>query len=333
IRDHDGRLWFGTTSGVATIDPLDIPMNPDPPPVVLQRFVADNREIPTTGTPVLQPGTRNLEIQYAGLSLVSPGKVRYRYKLDGYDEKWVEAGTRRAAFYTHIDPGTYQFHVIAANDDGVWNETGASFGFRLKPYFRQTGWFYGLVVAALILFGVALNALRERHRRMRYQAFHDPMTGLPNRSFLDRRATEVLAHAQKQGSPFAILFLDLDGFKKVNDSLGHASGDRLLQLVASRFRAALRDDDTLARIGGDEFAMLVESFEQRSGMTEIAARIVEAVREPFMIDGQPQTVGVSIGIALHPDDGTDVKTILRAADHAMYTAKVAGGNAFRFHSE
>jgi diguanylate cyclase (GGDEF)-like protein len=330
IRTRDGRLWFGTTSGVAVIDPARIVQNGIPPPVVVQRFVADDRDFPGAGAPVLPPGTRNIEIDYAGLSLVSPAKVRYRYKLEGYDEQWIDAGTRRAAYYTHLAPGPYRFRVVAANDDGVWNESGASLPFRLKPYFHQTPWFYALVVVALVLTGFAINALRERHRRIRHQAFHDPLTGLPNRMFLDRRATEVLGMAQKQGRSFAILFLDLDGFKTINDTLGHASGDHLLQLVAARFRASLRGGDTLARIGGDEFAVLVETLDGSAAAADIAARLIDAVREPFSVDGHPCPVGVSIGIAIHPADGGDVKTILRAADRAMYVAKVAGGNAFRF---
>ncbi len=332
IRARDGRLWFGTTGGVVIVDPAAVGINRNPPPVVLERFVADDAEVPMGKRAVLAPGTRNLEIHYAGLSLVAPDKIRYRYRLDGYDERWIDAGSRRTAFYTNVAPGTYRFQVIAANEDGVWNETGASLEFRLKPYFRQTGWFYALVVAALILFGVALNALRERQRRIRHQAFHDPLTGLPNRMELDRRATLALGAAQKQRRSIAILFLDLDGFKRVNDTYGHASGDRLLQLVAARFRSCLRDADVLARIGGDEFAVLVDAIEHRATASDIACRVIDAVREPFVVDGHPAAIGVSIGIALHPGDGDDVRTILLAADRAMYRAKVVG-NTFRFHSE
>ena len=333
IRARDGRLWFGTTAGVVIIDPGSVTINRRPPPVVLERFVADDSVVSTAAPPVLPPGTRNIEIHYAGISLLSPDKVRYRYRLEGYDERWIEADSRRAAFYTNVAPGTYRFRVIAANEDGVWNETGASLQFRLKPYFRQTGWFYALVIVSLILFGVALNAFRERQRRIRHQAFHDPLTGLPNRMLLDEKSSLALAEAKKQGRSIAILFLDLDGFKRVNDTLGHASGDRLLQLVAARFRGCLRDGDTLARIGGDEFAVLVEAVEDRSIAAEIARRIVDAVRAPFTVDGHPVDVGVSIGIALNPDDGVDVRTILQAADRAMYRAKITSGNAFAFHSE
>jgi diguanylate cyclase (GGDEF)-like protein len=332
IRARDGRFWFATTGGAVVIDPAGIRTNRLPPPVVLERFVADDREIATGTAAVLPPGTQNIEIHYAGLSLVSPDKVRFRYRLEGYDDDWVDAGARRTAYYTNVDPGTYRFRVIAANDDGVWNETGASVSFRLKPYFRQTPWFYALVVTALIFVGAGLDKLRERHRRIRHQAFHDPLTGLPNRAQLDQRSTLALSQAQKQERSIAILFLDLDGFKRVNDSHGHASGDRLLQLVAARFGACLRPGDMLARIGGDEFAVLLENINDRAVITEIARRIIDAVGQPFVVEGVPARLGVSIGIAVHPDDGAEVKTILQAADRAMYRAKVSGGNAYTFHS-
>lgn len=148
IRARDGRLWFGTTGGIVVVDPADLRTNRIPPPVVLERFVADDREVSMAAPPRLPPGTHNIEFHYAGLSLVSLGRVRYRYRLEGYDGQWIDAGSRRTAYYTNIDPGAYRFRVIAANDDGIWNEAGASIAFRIEPFFTQTGWFYGLVVVA-----------------------------------------------------------------------------------------------------------------------------------------------------------------------------------------
>jgi diguanylate cyclase (GGDEF)-like protein len=334
IRARDGRLWFATTAGLVIVDPASAGTTTiaDAPPVVLERFVADDVEMPIAATPVLAPGTRNIEIHYAGLNLISPDKVRYRYRLEGYDEHWIDVGTRRTAFYTNVEPGTYRFRVIAANEDGVWSGKGASLQFRLKPYFHQTGWFYALAVTGLILLGVALDAFRARQRRMRHQAFHDPLTGLPNRMSLDRRASEALVETKRASRKTALLFLDLDGFKEVNDTLGHAGGDALLQMVALRFRASLPGGDLLARIGGDEFAVLTGPIDDRDTAAAIARRIIDAVGEAFVVDGKHVAVGVSVGVAVHPDDGDDVRTILQAADRAMYGAKSAGGNAFRFHS-
>lgn len=332
VRTSDGRLWFGTTGGAVVIDPATVQANRIAPPVVVERFVADEREYPLDRALVLPAGSHYLEIHYAGLSLVSPERVRYRYRLEGYDEHWIDAGSRRTAYYTNVDPGAYRFQVIAANDDGVWNRVGATIAFELEPFFHQTPWFYALVVAALILLGVLINAIRERHRRVRHQAFHDSLTGLPNRILLDERSTAALADAQKSARSIAIMFLDLDGFKQVNDTFGHAAGDELLKIVATRFRACLRQADTLARIGGDEFAVLVDATDPRSTATEIAHRILDAVQSPLSLRGEPVRLGVSIGIAVHPDDGGDTRSMLQAADRAMYRAKLGGGNAFEFPS-
>jgi diguanylate cyclase (GGDEF)-like protein len=155
-----------------------------------------------------------------------------------------------------------------------------------------------------------------------HQAFHDSLTGLPNRAlFLDRLE---LAHARagRSGSPIAVLFMDLDSFKNVNDSLGHAAGDELLVLVAGRLRRWLRPSDTAARFGGDEFAILLEDLDTSTAAEVVAKRVLESLREPFAIQGQEVLVGASIGIASSAHPGSD--DLLRNADLAMYRAKGMG---------
>lgn len=332
IRAHDGTLWFATTDGVAVIDPIHIRTNRLPPPVILEHFSTDGNVMPTMGPLELPPGRGNLEVEYVALTFVAPSRVRYRYMLEGFDKEWIEAGTRRTAYYTNIAPGTYTFRVIAANDDGVWNTRGASLTFRLAPAFHQTWWFYVLIVVALMVLAGVINVLRKRQLAIRHQVFHDPLTGLANRTLLTARGEVALTQAARLGHSIAILFLDLDGFKSVNDTLGHAVGDRLLQLVASRFRSCIREVDTLARIGGDEFAALVADLADESRAAEVAQRLITAMQRDFSFDGHNLMLGVSIGIAVHPFDGSDVATMLQAADRAMYRAKLSGGNAYQFNS-
>jgi diguanylate cyclase (GGDEF)-like protein len=332
IRTRDGRLWFGTTAGVVMVNPQRLPTNTLPPPVVIEHFVANEKLVAAAGLMNLAPGTLSIEIQYAGLSLVAPERVRYRYRLEGFDDHWIDASTRHKAFYTNIDPGLYRFHVTAANDDGVWNDEGTSIEFRLRPYFYQSPWFILLVVVAVLLLGAALKALRERQQRIRHQVYHDPLTGLPNRILLAERAAVALTLAARRNHSIAVLFLDLDGFKQVNDRFGHAAGDELLQQVANRFRACIREIDTLARIGGDEFAVLVADLDDEGRAAEVAARMIAAMAESFSVDQEKITLGVSIGIAVHPFDGTEIKSILQAADRAMYRAKLSGGNAYQFNA-
>jgi diguanylate cyclase (GGDEF)-like protein len=160
-----------------------------------------------------------------------------------------------------------------------------------------------------------------------HQAFHDSLTGLPNRAlFLDRLE---LAHARsrRSGSPIAVLFMDLDSFKNVNDSLGHAAGDELLVLVAGRLRRWLRPSDTAARFGGDEFAILLEDLDTIDAAQVVAQRVLDSLREPFAIQGQEVLVGSSIGIASSAHPGSD--DLLRNADLAMYRAKGLGKGRFQ----
>lgn len=333
LRTRTGQLWFPTTTGIATIDPARVRTNRLPPPVTIEQFLADDKQVvPGENGFVVRAGTRNIEIHYAALSLAAAPQVRYRYKLEGFDEHWIDAGSRRIAYYTNIDPGSYTFRVIAANEDGVWNEKGSSLAFRLRPRVRQTWWFYAIIVLALATLVAALHILRLRQREIRHQVYHDALTGLPNRRLLSERGEVALTLARRKSHSIAILFLDLDGFKSVNDNLGHAAGDRLLQFVAARLASCIRDVDTLARIGGDEFAVLVADLTDESRAAEVAQRLIVAMRRKFSVDGNDVTLGVSVGIALHPFDGADIGTMLQAADRAMYRSKLAGGDSYVFNA-
>ncbi|MGC4056144.1 MAG: two-component regulator propeller domain-containing protein [Paludibaculum sp.] len=145
---NDGRLWFPTMKGLALVQPSLIVTNPLPPPVQVEGFHADGKDYSPAGAVNLPAGSRNLEIQYTALSLVAPEKVRFRYRLLPYDQDWVDAGSRRSAMYTNLSPGSYKFHVIGSNNDGVWNETGATLELTLHPHFYQTRSFLLALLAA-----------------------------------------------------------------------------------------------------------------------------------------------------------------------------------------
>jgi len=149
----DGSLWFATLDGVSVIDPAHAPENRVPPPVAIEKVLVNDRAVNPEGDLVLKPGAGRLEFQYAGLSFAAPQKVQYRYRLEGFDRGWIEAGTRRAAFYTNLPPGNYRFRVMAANNDGVWSTAGAVFGLRLLPHYYQTWWFYSALALASVLLG------------------------------------------------------------------------------------------------------------------------------------------------------------------------------------
>jgi diguanylate cyclase (GGDEF)-like protein len=179
---------------------------------------------------------------------------------------------------------------------------------------------------ALIVDSARLRQAEQQHvAQLTHQAFSDALTGLPNRSHLMDRAERAVEVAGATDGSMALLLLDLDGFKQVNDTVGHHAGDELLRAVGQRLLGTVRDDDLVARLGGDEFAILLTRNPDEQRAVAIAERIHERLREPYPIDGRPVAVGASIGIALFPADSAGIESLMRAADAAMYEAKRAGG--------
>ena len=156
----DGRLWFATKKGAVMIDPKTFKRNIYPPPVLIEQMVADQKLIPLDRFASLSPGKEKLEFHYTALSFLVPERVHFKYLLEGYDHEWVNAGTRRVAYYTNLPPGTYRFRVTACNNDNIWNEIGASFAFKLEPHVYQTTWFYGLLIIVIAGAGFGLYRLR-----------------------------------------------------------------------------------------------------------------------------------------------------------------------------
>ncbi|NQU55930.1 MAG: sensor domain-containing diguanylate cyclase [Rhodospirillales bacterium] len=173
---------------------------------------------------------------------------------------------------------------------------------------------------------------REVEEKLRHSATHDGLTGLPNRSLLIDRITAALASGHRGKKDFALLFIDLDGFKAVNDGLGHEAGDQLLIEAAKRISARLRETDTAARIGGDEFVILLSDISGKASVSLFAEKIVTLISAPYPIGTAKGEISASIGIALYPGDGSDCDTLLKKADEAMYNVKKDGRNGFRFAS-
>ena len=162
-----------------------------------------------------------------------------------------------------------------------------------------------------------------------HQAAHDPLTGLPNKTLMDDRLAMACERATRENTLAALLFIDLDGFKGVNDSQGHAAGDRVLVEVARRLEAGLRKVDTAARLGGDEFLVVLDGIGSRADADTVAAKLIELVGQPIAVGGEAVRIGVSIGIAVFPEDTRQVSDLVRLADGAMYGVKRAGKNGYR----
>jgi signal transduction histidine kinase/ligand-binding sensor domain-containing protein len=223
-RAIDGHLWFATRKGVAIVDPTNLPENPTPPSVVVERFTVDDNGLKNTGTEItIPPGHVQYGFEYAGLSYVSPSRVRYRYILEGLDKQWTQAGSRRNAYYTNLPSRHYRFRVQAANEDGIWNETGAEVAFAIKPRFYRTLWFSGL--ATLLLIGIifAIYRMRVRAIRSRFNAI------LAERTRIAREIHDTLA----QGFVGVSVQLELTAHLLAQSRVGEASQqvDRTRDLV------------------------------------------------------------------------------------------------------
>ena len=174
-----------------------------------------------------------------------------------------------------------------------------------------------------------ITEAKESEEQIRFQAYHDALTGLPNRLLLKDRLAVAINHAQRNDGKVAVLFLDLDNFKNINDSLGHIVGDWLLQSVAYRLLKLMRDEDTVARLGGDEFVIMIEEVENVREVVLVARRIIKAFAAPVTVGSHELFVSPSLGITLYPEDGRDPDTLIKNADLAMYQAKAAGRNDYR----
>ena len=173
------------------------------------------------------------------------------------------------------------------------------------------------------------EAARKQARMLEELALNDPLTGLANRRLLTDRLAMALVHARRNNSAMAVVYLDLDGFKQINDTLGHGVGDILLKMVAERLLATVRAEDTVARLGGDEFALDLWHVSGSDYAATVAARAIAALAQPYDIEGQVVTITASAGVSIYPDHGEDEETLLKSADLALYAAKAAGKNAYR----
>jgi len=176
---------------------------------------------------------------------------------------------------------------------------------------------------------VDISDRKRAEEQIEFHAYHDVLTNLPNRKLFTDRLTQSLSRARRSGKPLAVMFVDLDHFKSINDTLGHEAGDELLLEMARRLRANVRDDDTVARLGGDEFTIILAELRQPEDAIGVAEKLIAAIEQPLPIAGTSIEVSASIGIALYPNDGTDAESLLRNADSAMYRAKEAGRNTYQ----
>ena len=363
-KSRDGRLWFGTIDGVAVIDPSHIPINTIVPPVWIEHVTFDGHSIPLQDGIQLKHGSGNLEVSFTAPSFVAPQRVRFRYRLVGFDPAWIYSGTRRNAWYTNLPPGKYTFIVQAENDDLVVNQTGASFSFVLRtPPLQSPLAYLSYALAGLLLtWGIIAFRTRRLTRRqeeltrlvaertaqlvaekaaleearcaLQIQATHDSLTGIFNRAAMLEHLERELARATRDLEPLGVLIADLDHFKNLNDSYGHLSGDDVIREAAQRFRGAMRAYDVVGRYGGEEFLVLFPGWDPATAAGRIE-ELLDAIRSrPFTACEAEIHLTCSIGVAtFRPGmDAPSLRELLSRADTALYVAKNSGRNCARYES-
>ncbi len=248
------------------------------------------------------------------------GKRRWELPASGVTEaQWQE---HRAQLEAHLPFRDFVYQIASPT-------TGELHWFSIsgRPIF-ENGEFRGYRGI-----GSDITERKRSERQIEFLAYHDPLTGLPNRVLLEDRLQQAMAHADRNQTQLAMMFMDLDNFKQINDSLGHAAGDCLLQEVASRLGDCVRETDTVSRQGGDEFILLLTDLQEIDGCLPVLSKIMNRLQDPFMVDDNELSTSVSIGVATYPADGTDFESLRKKADMAMYRAKEAGRNTYRFFDE
>ncbi|HVW68418.1 MAG TPA: two-component regulator propeller domain-containing protein [Steroidobacteraceae bacterium] len=355
-----GELLFGAVGGLIIVRPERLALWSYLPPVVVTDVRIGGKRVPPGNSyrdedavPLIVPPQANsIAVEFAALDYSAPERNRYEYRLDGFDPDWIETEpSRRVAAYTNLAPGTYRLRLRGSNRDGVWTNEGLTVPIRVLPAWYQTAGFRILVATLLIGVIAALVQgrtlylrrarrelerqvvartadLRESQRRLEQIAYCDTLTALPNRRMFMEEFRELLVLSGLQRGRFALLLIDLDRLKHINDTLGHDVGDALLIEAAIRLQAAVRKSDCVARLGGDEYAVLVTQNPAATDIEAVCKRIVEGFEREILVNGTAVRTSPSIGVAVYPEHGTSQDPLYKSADIALYEAKRSGGNTW-----
>lgn len=355
-----GEMLFGGMGGLTVVRPERVERWSYQPPVAITdiriggkpRLVSAPRDL---SSPLLvRPEANSIAVEFSALDFSAPERNHYAYRLEGFDTGWIDSeSAHRVATYTNLPPGEYTLRLRGSNRDGVWSESTLAVPIRVLPAWYQTTAFrIFLALAAVALVAALVQGrtiylrrnqrdlerqvvertaeLRESQRQLEQIAYYDTLTALPNRRMFTEEFRECILLARLQGQRFALLLIDLDRFKQINDSRGHDAGDALLIQAAIRLQAAVRKSDCVARLGGDEFGVLVCQNPAATDIENICQRIIEGFLMPVRVSDADVKASASIGVAVFPDHGATLDSLYKSADLALYEAKRAGGDASRW---
>lgn len=351
ITDKDGRFWFPTQDGVVVVDPEKEKFNALPPSVVVESVMVEREPVDAGQSLTIEAGQKNIEINFTGISLIKSRQIKFKYKLEGHDPDWIDAGVRRTAYYSFLPPGNYRFLVKAANSDGVWNEQGASLNLQLKPFYYQTDGFYlicalGAVLALLLVWKLSVYQLESREKQLarlvnkkteelkkaneelQHLANSDGLTAVGNRRLFEDFLADEWHRAIRFRTEISLVMLDIDHFKLYNDTYGHQAGDECLKKVAAALRETIhRPTDLVARFGGEEFAIVLGGTDLE-GALNIARQAMDNVKNlaiPHCTSPTGDHLTVSVGVATtFVAFGMQESELIKSADLALYQAKTTG---------
>jgi len=358
----NGHVLFGGSGGLTIVNPSEPAASADAVGLVVTEVrIGDASPVhsfplgPAAPALVVDPGRRNLLVEFAALDFVAPQTRRYQFRMTGVDTAWVEVDAgRRIASYTNLPPGGHVLELRTAAASGAWSQP-ARLSVTVVPHWHEIPWVRGVFMLAIagLLAGIVrarLALLRRRHRvleglvakrtlelqesqkQLEQLAYFDGLSGLANRRLFNDELRVHFALMARHRTPFALLLIDLDYFKQVNDTMGHDAGDAVLVAVARRLGEAVRETDRVARLGGDEFAVLMPDLVDAAAIAEVCSRIRESVRRPIHHAQSPLHVDASIGVACAPRDAATPDALYKAADLALYEAKAAGRGCWRLAS-
>lgn len=366
-----GELLFGGEGGLVVVQPDHLTHWDYSPPVVIDDVRVGNLALPvgpfnrtvSPATLEIPPNSRRLRVQFSSLDFSAPERNRYMYRLRGFDADWIPAeALSRAATYTNVPPGNYTLQLRGSNRDGLWSSP-VELSVHVLPAWYEAVWFRTLtVLCGLLMVWALVQArtaylyrrqrelqalvtertaeleqrsleLRESQRQLEQIAYADPLTGLANRRLFEDEIRKWIKWIAREGGCFTLLLIDLDGFKKINDTLGHDAGDALLKVTAERLVKAVRETDQVARLGGDEFAVVLPQTCEFLSVEIVCRRILKVLAEPVEFKDSNMRVSASIGASKSPAQGNSTDSLYKAADLALYEAKRSGRNTWRWSKQ
>jgi len=343
-----GEILFGANGGLTIVRPELMRAWTYQPPVVVTSVQNSSDK-------------RGLKVEFAALDYSSPEHNRYAYRLVGFDQDWIPTDPNvRLASYTNLPPGNYTLELRGSNRDGRWSEPLRMPVVIEAAWYQTFGFRSAAILLGLLLVSLLVQArtvylrqrqrelqalvnertaelekrsdeLRASQRQLELIAYNDPLTGLPNRRLLEDDLKHRVAVAGRDGRAFTLLLVDLDGFKKINDTLGHDAGDALLVEISLRLKHCVREADRVARLGGDEFAVILSQTSELASVELVCKRILASLAEPVVFKSSIMRVTGSIGSAQCPTQGSTLDDLYKAADTALYDAKRSGRNTWSWY--